>query len=968
MEELFARFPDMRPVTSVPSLYTLNGFGTTLIGRRDYDPETGTYVKTHCLCALFIPVVALGSYRVADAPNGGWYFVGKVPLSRFAKRATLGFVLAVLAAVGAIAGVQYTRSPEFKAGRAIAEADDQAAGGNPGRAAEGYRAVMDGTTGRAGEARAKLAALIADPPPPPAETAAVYRVAVDLHRQNRCPVPDVFDRGAAVARRYADADPAAALAVLEVIAPYAPDPATELALREQLLTKLVAADPGNPELVSRLAAVYDATGRRDRCEQLLTPLEARLGSLDGAAILGRIHAAAGRPDRAYALLKPYVDGRLAEFVRADEALTAAGAAAQQRVVNDLQMGAAAGFDYARFEKAAKPEQSAMLHEYLAARVKDDPALRDARQAVVRHAAVVGAALDLGMLQLQRGQATADPAGRKAALEGAEKTFLSIRSVAGEADAYRLYLGQVYYWLGKAGEGKKLFDQLLADRGRPAELLLQVARTLREVGSTSDGRKLAEEAYETAGDGQMKQRAAQTRALIPIDLDDSLTWLARSGSDPETRASLAYHRGAKAARDGDDRRAEGLYREAVGLYATMPENASTLNNSALAHFELYQVTHDREEFTRAADKLDRAIALQPSDSILLHNAANNLIEAAIRDAVGGRIDLRVLNRSARWDLLPFLYADPAGRQAVIDRVKQHPGTVKARGYLEKPLLLAPKRDDGYQQLTALFLATRDDAGLAAVRDRLAGVELDLAQEEADYREYLAGKKDAKYADENRAALARAEKAVAEARGKKGATFAAAVAAVLRARTTEWTLGRPVDLTALVTLAEEAAAADPSDGARMALVVALRLRAHEALTRKDPVYAKEADRTRRTVGVSLLDYVLSVPGPLRDRAAADPDVKRMQDLVAESVRRLPDEAGPWQWAVLTAGRPAEAAAVADRVKADRRGRLRRELERATVPYASSGVLDEYWALQIAGKDAEAKQVLQTAAARKVPVPEG
>src|SRR5207244_144824 len=82
---IFARFPDMQPITKPPTLTTVNGIGPTLVGRRDYDSATYSYVKTHCFAVLFIPLLALGAYRVCDAPRGGWYFLGKVPLSGFAR-------------------------------------------------------------------------------------------------------------------------------------------------------------------------------------------------------------------------------------------------------------------------------------------------------------------------------------------------------------------------------------------------------------------------------------------------------------------------------------------------------------------------------------------------------------------------------------------------------------------------------------------------------------------------------------------------------------------------------------------------------------------------------------------------------------------------------------------------------------------------------------------------------------------
>src|SRR5437660_963105 len=85
MQELYERFPDMQPISSPPSLTTINGIGLMLYGHRDFDEATRTYVKTLWFTLLFIPIFPAGAYRVADAPNGGWFFLGKVPTSGTAR-------------------------------------------------------------------------------------------------------------------------------------------------------------------------------------------------------------------------------------------------------------------------------------------------------------------------------------------------------------------------------------------------------------------------------------------------------------------------------------------------------------------------------------------------------------------------------------------------------------------------------------------------------------------------------------------------------------------------------------------------------------------------------------------------------------------------------------------------------------------------------------------------------------------
>ena len=80
--------------TKPPTMFRINGCGMTVCGKRDFDPQTNTYVKTLVFTLAFIPVFCWAAYRVADAPGtrgwfswrDGWYFIQRVPLSQLARR------------------------------------------------------------------------------------------------------------------------------------------------------------------------------------------------------------------------------------------------------------------------------------------------------------------------------------------------------------------------------------------------------------------------------------------------------------------------------------------------------------------------------------------------------------------------------------------------------------------------------------------------------------------------------------------------------------------------------------------------------------------------------------------------------------------------------------------------------------------------------------------------------------------
>jgi hypothetical protein len=88
-------FGDLKPISSAPPLFTLNGFGCTVYGNSDFDVETRSCVMTYYFVALFIPVFPIARYRVIQEGGGQYRFLGKVPL-RNMDRWHLGLALAAI--------------------------------------------------------------------------------------------------------------------------------------------------------------------------------------------------------------------------------------------------------------------------------------------------------------------------------------------------------------------------------------------------------------------------------------------------------------------------------------------------------------------------------------------------------------------------------------------------------------------------------------------------------------------------------------------------------------------------------------------------------------------------------------------------------------------------------------------------------------------------------------------------------
>jgi hypothetical protein len=80
----FESVGDLDPISSAPSLSSINGVGFALYGSTDRNPSNGSYIATYYFVVLFIPLFPLARYRVIPT-GGGYRFLGKGPLRTFDK-------------------------------------------------------------------------------------------------------------------------------------------------------------------------------------------------------------------------------------------------------------------------------------------------------------------------------------------------------------------------------------------------------------------------------------------------------------------------------------------------------------------------------------------------------------------------------------------------------------------------------------------------------------------------------------------------------------------------------------------------------------------------------------------------------------------------------------------------------------------------------------------------------------------
>jgi len=970
--DLGERFPEMELMRSAPSLFTVNGCGLAMYGGRDHDEETGTYVKTRCLCFLFVPLMALNAFRVANAQQG-WYFVGKVPLSGVAKLWNAMAVSCVLAGVGFWVWQSYLNSPDAVAARKLDEARELAKTGQPAEAARLYREVALGGTKYSEIARDGFGQLLSTTlsQTDPQQAATMLEEALKFKQAGGSAemFVGVVKKAVALAEQHAGRDLDGAVAVLKAAAPFGDEAEQQLLsqTRVGLLKQLIAQQPNNLDAISELAVLHEADGDLEACEQLLAPHAKDLGTREAARVLGQIHSSRDEFEAAQALLGPYAEARLDKLHKAETALNEIALQTHERLIGQLSGGEADADFYSKYESASEPEQAAMVEEWLFARIKQDPALLAAQEEYATYASVVPVALDLAVVQLRYAQALTDPKARRAELERAEKTFLAVKGSAGESDEYRLYLGQVYYWLGKHDRGRELFDQAIAGNPESFDLKMSVGSILREVGAESESRKLAEQAYESADDKDRKYTAAVLRAMTAEDLDDKIRWLQRSDTaDGQVRALLSSSRAQKAVQEGRDDDAGRLFQQAIDIYESRPESPGTLNNAALEYMGLFQLTGDRTKFQRGLELMERCVALQPSDSVVLYNTASFALAGAVQGIIGEQIDLTLLKSSGGLELLPYLYRTSEQRQSVVENLKSEPEMAKAVGYFEKVLLLAPKGTRAYGELSQIHGWTSNAAALGSLLERLSTVELDQSDAIRTTREVIEGTNDEKYLKSVAENVARLEKTITAAREKNAPAFAVAVGDLLEQQVVLSLLGEPVEVDQLVSLVEEAEQSAASVGTRFDLIGVLCFRCDLQLIEQDTAYAELAARVRRTLGsIDRLCAALDNEG-LRDLVLPHPDFQRAVELTEQQIDALPEEATITHWEMFRYTNSEMAGRVADIVRRDEARRINRSVAAKLNPLSASTAMAQYWSHMLAGEPEEGLAALERVSSQGVPLP--
>ena len=882
---------------------------------------------------------------------------------------------AVAAALTGFGGWQWYQSPNQVAGRLLKQAAQARAEGHVLQAAELYGQVASSQSEVAAQGASGLGGLLEAATLqalPPLEAAKVLQQAQRARAAGHPPVPakNVLALGWSLVEATAPKDAAGAKALLDAIRPLESDKAKWAAAAEPLLARIVEADPHAAPAAIEYAVILDQRHDCARCEALLAPNVAALGQGEGARILGQVYAAKGRVDDSYALLQPYTEEKLKVFVKQQADYAAAVKDIQKTAIESLRANKAPADFYTRYDAADESGKRERVSNYVDEQLKASGELKAVVQALRASSAIVPVALDLGIVTVQRAQSLPDPAARNAQFQAAEKVFLSIQGAAGDTDGYRLYLGQVDYWLGKQAEGRKLFDDLLDAHHRDPGVVASVAATLRSLGSVEEARGLAEEAYQKASDNPLRWGAAHLRSLLAIDPEDEVAWLERSDpSEARIRASIHSSKGQIAERKGQRAVARREYEMAAEAFAKMPESATQLNSSALIHLALYSMEGDPKERDLGIAQLDQALALAPTDSVLVFNNESAVGAAAAAALVADKIDLPLLHRGGDYTLAEFLYDDLASQQRVRQALAGDAAMKKGLAYSEKSILLSPRNPRNFLYPGTIASLLDDVAAMKAIAARAKVAQLDMS----DSKDALSKQVDpAQLPKQRDQALAQAREAAAlmalPAVQRKPVTWAVAAHQWVESQLNLGRLGQPFDVDGIVKVSRKARADSPSDGTLSMLENALAARAAQRLAKADPAFAATVARHGLQVEPSdLLGVHLGEDAEFRRQVLADPDIVETMALMRARNDRFPNRTSPWAWLLFHYADPAYADALAPRLKQDATYDAYYDMINAVdIPRPESVIRQYQYALAI-GDRARAQRVLDAARKAGVALPE-
>ena len=934
--DLKGRYGQMEPISKMPFLGSFLGCGFQFSATYEHDDEIASFLTNHSFCLLTVPILHLGAYRIVETQEGS-VVIGRELLSTNARTWNLCSPIVIVLLALSIWYWQYRSTDSFKAQRRLAQAAQLLEEKNYSESIQAYREVANGKTKYKTDAIQAVERLIKDSlnDAPTEKVAACLDILVEMVQLRELEEETLtpLDHGLRLAEMRLAKEPDAALEILDAVSALGEQDERFVKMRLPLLERLAKQKPDDVEVAVQLAMLYQMQGEWDKCETLLVPHKDKLGDGEGARILGQVYARSGKFDEGYPLLNGYVESRLKQMHRAQKSYESLRKKLIDTALHKLRNDQGPAQLQRKIRAASEKLRTELVNDFIQETLRDNRELGTAQLEVMKYARVVSVATQLGMVVLRRGTRLRDPQARTKEMKKAEKIFLSVRGLASQSSQYQLSLGEVLYWLERPKEAQVLFDTFLSRQKRSHPALMAVAGLLRNLGSSSEAGKLAEEAYSKGSSDAEKHSSATLRALTTNDLDDTIKWLQRCNqANLDTKALLAKNRAQRSMISGDLKSAETDFRLAISIYEKQVDSTASFNNAALAYSQLFTVTGDVTMLDKRLTLLERAVTLAPSDGIVLSNVATATTSAAYRNVIGKSLDLGAIKSSGSNDLLQFLFDDNAGRERIIAKVKKNRLMQKAVDFLEQSRLIAPKRIDSYEHLATLAFFVGDLEGLKSLI--LRAQKSQPGQDRAViWKNYLSGKNDQEITKGLQSSLKEQAQVVKSLRGKSSSkrSFAAAacqlVSTMIRARQ----YGQSPTTDEIVTLAKEAYQTAPSVATRNHLVWSLLIRGSATEAKRSAALRKILSANdKRLSRTQFIVFLMSRDAKLRAKLIKNADIRRSQELTLVVAKKDPQSFSYWDWALLRLAFPEDAKRMRGAIEKNDLNALNDQLNELLAPY--------------------------------------
>jgi len=742
------------------------------------------------------------------------------------------------------------------------------------------------------------------------------------------------------------------------------------AKRLELAQAINKENPSNVRAASIVGEFHYNQGDIESAKAALLPVRAELGDSEGARVLGQVFIAEGNNKDAYPLLSTYTSSRLKTFQEAEKKFGDLQTALWDSEFDNLNEGRGPKSFYDKYDLTPEDEQQLFVDEYISEAVNNNASYQNALNNYREAASIVPVVMDFGILQLRNAETMSSESERKAELKAAEETFLSIRSVAGDSDDFKIYLGQVYFWLGKQDDGQALFDEVIERSGRDPGILMTVASTLRTLGKVGMAAELTQEAYENSKDDETKYFAASMMQHLSNTIEDKIKWLERSDTNAAyVKANLMENKGHLAVQKGNNKQAASFYRQAIEHSESLPESASNFNNTALTYFALHQVTGDQEFYGKGVDLMSKAVELAPDQSILLSNSASTRITNSLYEVLGNKIDFSQLKLQPSLEHASYYYSNEEEKSELRKKLAAHPDMIKAVEYFERSILLSPNSLSNYGQLQQVHYFLKNEDAMVALAAKMAENQVDVSSSNQFYLDFVKGENKETELEKlkDREQILRKQ---LTGKNINASTRGVIHAQISKTLTSQVYYGVPGVAEKALTHAEKSFELIPSSSSENTLTTALLTVASLQTAAKIPAYQQIREQTNKSLSDNILATImLSKPGEIGDSLRSNRLVERAVAMEVRGIDDFPDSSSTSSWVLLQQTEDSGLAKkMAKRIQSSKMDKALTEISRISSPISASIIVEDYLLGKVNGTNGVSQEKLDKLTELGIQLPAG